>query len=314
MISANDILKAHERISLYIHNTPLLSSESINKLADCKITFKCENFQKVGAFKIRGAINAIKCLSKDALKNGVVTHSSGNHAQAIAKAAKLMNTTAYIVMPENAPKVKVKAVQGYGGQITFCTPTLQAREEQMKIIQNKTAAVFISPYDHEDIITGQATAAKEMLEKVSLEAILAPVGGGGLLAGTALASKYFGKGIDVFGTEPSGADDAYRSLKGGTHITEHTPNTVADGLLTTLGELNYTLIKENVKSILTVDDIEIIKAMRLIWERLKIIIEPSCAVPLAAVLCNKPLFSGKKIGIILSGGNVDLDPFFNDYL
>ncbi|MBD98823.1 MAG: hypothetical protein CMO34_03185 [Verrucomicrobia bacterium] len=164
------------------------------------------------------------------------------------------------------------------------------------------------------MITGQATAAKEMLEKVSLEAILAPVGGGGLLAGTALASKYFGKGIDVFGTEPSGADDAYRSLKGGTHITEHTPNTVADGLLTTLGELNYTLIKENVKNILTVDDIEIIKAMRLIWERLKIIIEPSCAVPLAAVLCNKPLFSGKKIGIILSGGNVDLDPFFNDYL
>ena len=314
MISANDILQAHERIKEHIHDTPLLNSESINALAGCEITFKCENFQKVGAFKIRGAINAIKCLSKNELKNGVVTHSSGNHAQAIAKAAKLMNTVAYIVMPKNAPKVKVNAVQSYGGKITFCTPTLEARESSMKYIQKKTSAVFISPYDHPDIISGQATAAKEMLEKISLNVIIAPVGGGGLLAGTALASKYFANDIYVIGAEPSGADDAYRSLQEGKRITKQTPNTIADGLLTTLGELNYSIIKDNVNEILTVEDYDILNAMRLIWERLKIIVEPSCAVPLAAVLCNKEQFKGKKIGIILSGGNVDLDPFFNDFL
>lgn len=314
MISKKDIDQSHERIKPHIHKTPVLTSQLLDDIAGCLLFFKCENFQKIGAFKIRGAVNALKNLAANELKKGVVTHSSGNHAQALAKAAKLLKTDAYIVMPENAPKVKVQAVQAYGGKITFCAPNLEAREEQMNTIRNKTGAKFIPPYDHKDIICGQATAAKELLEDHSLDRIIAPVGGGGLLAGTALSALFYGDETIVIGAEPKGADDAFQSLEAGKLIPQINPDTIADGLLTSLGKLNFQIIQEHVNEILTVEDEEIISAMRLIWERLKIIVEPSCAVPLAVVLGYKEKFKNKKVGIILSGGNVDLDPFFSALL
>jgi threonine dehydratase len=305
--SLEDIKLASRRIAPHIHQTPILKSAAIDQMAGCVIFFKCENFQKVGAFKARGAINAVLKLPKAVLPSGVATHSSGNHAAALAKAAAQVGIPCHIVMPNTAPKVKVSAVKGYGGNIIFCEPTLEARELTLQKVVQDTGASFIPPYDHWDIIEGQATCAMEFLEEQpDLDALLAPVGGGGLLAGTALSSSYLSANIKVFGAEPEGADDAYRSFRAGKRIPMVVPNTIADGLLTSLGERNFSVIMQLVEDILLVNDQEIIRAMQLIYERLKIVVEPSCAVPLAAVLRNKIRFEGKEVGIILSGGNVDL--------
>lgn len=304
----DDINDASNRISGYIHKTPVLSSSQLNSLSGCYLYFKCENFQKVGAFKARGALNAVLRLSEEERKKGVATHSSGNHAAALALAASVRNIPAYIVMPSNAPKVKVEAVRSYGGIISFCEPTLAAREKGLNKITKETGAVFIPPYNHPDIICGQGTAAKELLEEIpELEVIMAPVGGGGLLSGTAIAAKAMCPDIKVIAGEPENANDAFLSFTSGKLIPSVNPQTIADGLKTSLGDLTFKIILEKTDAILTVSEDEIIHAMRLIWERMKIIIEPSCAVPFAAVLANKPLFEGKKVGIILSGGNVDLD-------
>ena len=307
MITKDQIELAHTRIKPYIHWTPVLTCEAIDVMAGCSIFFKCENFQKVGAFKARGAMNAALCLAPEELKKGLATHSSGNHAQAIARAGKILNTPSFIVMPRTAPLIKKKGVQGYGGRIFECESTLQARETMLAQVIANTGATEIHPFDNYDVIAGQATAAKELIEKINeLDVVMAPVGGGGLLSGTALSAYYFLPGAIVIGAEPSGADDAYRSMKSGK-IEASQANTMADGLLTNLCEKTFSIIWEHVNEILTVPDEEIIAAMRLVWERMKIIIEPSCAVPLAALMKNKEKFAGKRIGIILSGGNVDLD-------
>ncbi|PLX00333.1 MAG: serine dehydratase [Marinilabiliales bacterium] len=302
-----DIVRAAELIKPYINRTPIITSDTFNQLFSTNLYFKCENFQKVGAFKSRGAVHALLNLSKEELNKGVGTHSSGNHAQALARAARLFEIPAYIVMPENSPKVKIEAVRGYGGIITFCKPTLEARESTLKEIIEKTGASEIHPYDNYDIIAGQATAAMELLQEVSdLDMILCPVGGGGLLSGTALSADYFSNHTKVIACEPSGADDAYRSFNAGKIIPSISPNTIADGLLTSLGQRNFPIIQKYVKEIVTVSDASIIKAMKWTYERMKIVIEPSSAVPIAAIMEEKVTVSGKKVGIIISGGNVDL--------
>lgn len=305
-----DIIEAHERIKPFIHRTPVLESQLINEMYGCKFYFKCENFQKIGAFKIRGGMNASLLLPKSKLEKGLATHSSGNHAQAIALAAKLLNTKAYIVMPDNSPAVKVNAVKGYGAEITFCLPTLQAREDTMEEVIGRTGAEFIHPFNDERIVAGQATAAKELIEEVNdLDVIIAPVGGGGLLSGTSLSAKYFGNDIKVYAGEPEGAADAVLSFKSGKIESAPYIKTIADGLLTTLGDITLGIIRENVTDIFTVSEEEIINAMRLVYERMKVVIEPSSAVPLAAIIKNINQFSNKRIGIIISGGNVDLINF-----
>ncbi len=301
------IIEAHERIKTFISHTPVMTSQSVNERAGCSVFFKCENFQKVGAFKARGAMNAALSLPPDKLVKGLATHSSGNHAQAIARAAKILGTKSYIVMPRTAPEIKKQGVRGYGGEIFECEPTLKAREATLAEVIAKTGATEIHPFNNYEVIAGQATAAKEMFEEVgSLDVIMTPVGGGGLLSGTALAAKYFSPNTIVIAGEPAGSDDAYRSLKSGK-IEQAQSNTIADGLLTTLGDKTFPIIQQLVKEIITVTDDEIIDALRLVWERMKIIIEPSCAVPLAALLKEKDRLEGKRIGIILSGGNVDLE-------
>lgn len=307
MITRTDILDAHERIRNYIHDTPVLTSASIDEETGCEVFFKCENFQKVGAFKARGAMNAALSLSSGELSKGLATHSSGNHAQALARAAKILGTKSYIVMPRTAPQIKKRGVRGYGGEIVECEPTLEARESTLAGIVARTGAAEIHPFNNYAVIAGQATAAKELIEKTKdLAVILTPVGGGGLLSGTALAAKYFSPGTSVVAGEPAGSDDAYRSMKSGK-IEEAQSQTIADGLLTKLGDKTFPIIREHVKEIITVSDDEIINAMRMMWERMKIIVEPSCAVPLAALLKEKNKFSGQRVGIILSGGNVDLE-------
>lgn len=307
MISKSDIEQAHERIRNYIHRTPVLTSASVDEIAGCSLFFKCENFQKVGAFKARGAMNAALSLSPEQLAKGLATHSSGNHAQALARAAQILGVKSYIVMPRTAPEIKKRGVRGYGGEIFECEPTLQARESTLAEVIAKTGASEIHPFNNYEVITGQATAAKELLEEIGdLHIVMAPVGGGGLLSGTALTAKYFSPKTIVIAGEPEGSDDAYRSLKSGK-IEQAQSNTIADGLLTTLGDKTFPIIRDHVKEIITVTDEEIIAALRLTWERLKIIIEPSCAVPFAAVLKSPEKFKGKRVGVILSGGNVDLD-------
>jgi threonine dehydratase len=301
------IKTAHQRIQPYIHRTPLMKSEAINAMAGCEIFFKCENFQKVGAFKARGAANAVAKLSDAQKKNGVATHSSGNHAAALARAAAVADIKSYIVMPSNAPEIKKKAVKGYGGEIIECEPNLLARETTLQAVVEKTGATFIPPYDYMDVVEGQATCALEMWEEgIPFDTIMAPVGGGGLLGGTALTTKYLSPSTQVIAGEPEGADDAYRSFQAKKLIPMEGPKTIADGLLTSLGEINFAIIMEYVDDILTVSDAEIVAAMRLVYERMKIVIEPSCAVPLAALLKHKERFKGQKVGVILSGGNVDL--------
>ena len=304
----SDIQIAHERIKAFIHRTPVLSSKSINEILNVDLNFKCENFQKVGAFKFRGATNAVRSLSKNEVQKGVATHSSGNHAAALSLAAKQIGVPAYIVMPENAPEIKKKAVEGYGAKITFCEPTLQAREDTLNNVQKETGATFIHPYDNFNVICGQGTAAKELLEDVSdMDIIIAPIGGGGLMSGTAISSKAINPNIKIYGAEPLNADDAFRSFKEKELILAGPPNTIADGLLTSLSPMTFQIIRENLDDIITAKEETIVKAMRMVWERMKIIIEPSSAVPLAAIMENKNLFKGKKVGLIVSGGNVDLN-------
>lgn len=299
--------EAHQRIKPFINKTPVLKSQSINEMLGINVLFKCENFQKVGAFKYRGATNAVQLLSDQEASNGVATHSSGNHAAALALAAKTRGIPAYIVMPRTAPEIKKKAVASYGAEITFCEPTLEAREATLKKIVEKTGANFIHPYNRYDIITGQSTAALELLEtQPTLDCILAPVGGGGLLSGTALAAKYTNSKIKVYAGEPELANDAYKSFKSGKLMPPNPPKSIADGLLTSLGDKTFDVIQHFVDDIFTVNENEIISAMRVVWERMKIIIEPSSAVPLAVLFKHKSNFKEKKVGIIISGGNVDL--------
>ncbi len=305
--SLSDIKRAHQRISKYIIHTPILTSHSINEMTGADIYFKCENFQKIGAFKMRGAANAIFSLRPEERVNGFATHSSGNHAQAVALAAKLAGTKAYIVMPKNAPIVKKNAVDEYGAEIIYCEPTEKSRQETCDKVVKDTGAIFIPPFDDYKIIEGQATAAKELIEDTpDLDIIMTPVGGGGLSAGTALVVKYIIPTTEVILAEPKNADDAYKSFKSGKLKTVKEPDTIADGLKVSLGKRNFEIIKDHVSDILLVEEEEIINAMQIIWERMKIIIEPSCAVPLAAVLKNKKRFENKKVGIIITGGNVDL--------
>jgi len=305
--SFKDIQSAHMRISARIHRTPVLTSASIDEMTGVHAFFKCENFQKVGAFKYRGATNAVMSLTDEQALRGVATHSSGNHAAALALAARNRGIRCYVAMPVTAPKSKIEAVKQYGAEITFCEPTLDSREETLNGIVRQTGAAFIHPYDNFNVISGQGTAAKEFLEdSPGLEILLVPVGGGGLLSGSVLAAKAIQPRIRVFGCEPVNADDACRSFHSGTLIPSVNPKTVADGLLTSLSERTFAIIRENVDDILTVSESSILLAMRLIWQRMKIIIEPSSAVPVAALLDNRERFTGKKTGIILSGGNCDL--------
>lgn len=306
--SKQELIDSRRRIELYINDTPILTSSMMNEMTGCEVFFKCENFQKVGAFKYRGATNAILKLSPGELAKGVATHSSGNHAQALALAAKVQGLKAYIVMPRTAPQVKVDAVKGYGAEITFCEPTLQAREDTLAQVVKRTGATEIHPFDNDDVIAGQSTAAQELLAEVDhLDIIMTPVGGGGLLSGTALAAHYFSPNTQVIAAEPEGADDAYRSFKSGILTPSIEPKTIADGLLTSLSERTFHIIQNFVKDIYTVDEEEIIQAMKLTWERMKIVIEPSSAVPIAALFKHKKALAGKRIGIIISGGNVDLE-------
>ncbi len=302
-----DIRQAAERIKPFAHHTPVLTCTALNEMCGARLFFKCENFQKVGAFKFRGECNTVFSLSVEEASRGVTTHSSGNHGAAVALAAHLRGIQVFVVMPENAPAVKKAAVANYGAKITFCEPTQQAREKTTVKVVKATGARIIHPYNDYRVIAGQGTAALELCEDVqSLDIVLAPVGGGGLLSGTAIAVSAILPNTDVIATEPENADDAYRSLQAGKIVPSVNPQTIADGLRTSLGDLTFPIIQRYVKDIVTVSEEAIIEAMRHIWERMKIIIEPSSAVPLGAILSNKLKVSGKKVGIILSGGNVDL--------
>ena len=307
----NNIQEAYNRIQPYIHRTPVLSCNALNEMVGARLFFKCENFQKVGAFKFRGACNAIFSLPADEASYGVVTHSSGNHAAALALAARKRGIIARIVMPSNAPPVKINAVKNYGGIITFCEPTLASRESTAAQVIDETNATMIHPYNDYRIIAGQGTAALELIEELNdLDYILAPIGGGGLMSGTAITAKSLNPGIKVIGCEPQNADDAYRSFHAGQIIPSENPKTIADGLKTSLGEKTFPIIHEFVDEIALVTEQEIISAMRNIFERMKIIVEPSSAVPFGALISNKLNVSGKKVGIIISGGNVDFSSFF----
>ena len=305
--SLDDIRAAHNRIMPYIHRTPVLSSTLINRMFDAEIFLKCENFQKIGAFKFRGATNAVLQLSDDAKKNGVVTHSSGNHAAAVTLAAASAGVKAYIVMPGNAPVVKKNAVAGYGAEITFCEPTLKAREEATAMIIEQRGATLIHSYDNFNVVCGQGTAGLELLEeKPDLDVIIVPVGGGGLMSGISTAAKGLSGNVKVIGAEPLNASDAYQSFISGTLVPSVNPKTIADGLLTSLSEMTFGIIQKNVDHIYTVSEESIIRAMQLIWERMKIIVEPSSATTLAVILENPDIFRGKSAGLIITGGNVDL--------
>lgn len=302
-----DIVETHAAIAEMIHYTPLMMSETLNHISGAQLFFKCENFQKIGAFKMRGASSAALRLTEEELERGLATHSSGNHAQAVARAAQMLGVPAYIVMPENAPKIKIEATKGYGAEIIFCAPTVESRETTLQGVVERTGATFIHPYNDYNVIAGQATCAFELLQDVEeLDTIIAPVGGGGLLSGTALSTRYWSPGTKVIGAEPKAVDDAWRSMQSGQIESNATTNTIADGLRTNLGEKTFDIIRQHVDDIITVSEEAIVEAMRLVWERMKIIIEPSCAVPVAAVLQNKERFEDETVGIILTGGNVDL--------
>ncbi len=302
----SDIQTAYSRIRPYVHKTPVMSSHQLNELFDCELFFKCENFQKVGAFKFRGATNAVLELTSAEKRRGVVTHSSGNHAAALALAARINGVHANIVMPETAPEVKKNAVAGYGAEITFCKPTLESREETTRKIMERTGAILVHPYDNFNVICGQGTAALELLEEESdFDIVIAPVGGGGLMSGTSACIKGINKDIKVIGAEPLNANDAYISFTTGVLTPSVNPLTIADGLLTSLSELTFSVIKKNVDQIFTAREESIAECMLLIWERMKIIVEPSSATVLAIVKENPEFFRGKRIGLIISGGNVD---------
>jgi threonine dehydratase len=302
------IRTAHERIRPYIHRTPVLTSERLDAASDASLFFKCENFQKVGAFKARGATNAVFALDDETAQRGVATHSSGNHAAALSRAAKLRGIAAHIVMPSNSPKVKVRAVEGYGGRIVFCEPNQRAREETCARVISETGATLIHPFENEDVMAGQGTIAVELLEDVpELDFVLCPVGGGGVLSGVAVAAKALRPGIQVIATEPAGADDAAQSFHQHRLVYQEKKETIADGLRTNLGAPNFALLQHYVDDVVTVSEEGIVAAMRAIWETMKIVVEPSGAVPYAAIIERKIDCRSKRVAMILTGGNVDLD-------
>ncbi len=314
MITSSDISSAAKRIEGIIHKTPIFTSHFFDNLAGAEIFFKCENFQKTGSFKARGATNSILKLSKTEAVRGVTTHSSGNHGQALAWAARENGIKAYIVMPKNAPLVKVDAVKEYGAEVVFCESTLEARETTLEEVMAKTGATFIPPYNYQNTIEGQATSAFEVFQDIeNLDFLLAPVGGGGLLSGSALSAKYISPQTTVFGCEPEEADDAFQSLKTGMLQPAKKPTTIADGLRTSLGDITFGYIQNDVNDILLCSEKEIVETQKMIWERMKIVVEPSSAVPLACLLNNTERFRAKRVAIILSGGNVDLGklPFYD---
>ena len=307
MVTYNDIEKAHQRISEHIHNTPILTSYSLDNELGSNLFFKCENFQKTGSFKIRGATNSILQLNDTEIKNGIITTSSGNHGAAVAFIADKIGTSSKIIMPNNTPKNKIENVQRYGGEIFYCEPNIKSREDTLEKMIQKSGGSIIHPYNDEKIIAGQGTAAKELIEKVpDLDAIICPVSGGGLLSGTLLAAKNLKPGIKVFGAEPENADDTYRSILNNKIMSNETTDTIADGLRAQVGTVTFPIIKENVDKILLVSEEMIISSMYMIWQRLKIIIEPSCSIVLAALMLNSNKFLNKKVGLILTGGNYDL--------
>jgi threonine dehydratase len=302
------IRAAHERIQSYVHRTPVITSERLNEASGASLFFKCENFQKIGAFKARGATNAVFALDDATARRGVGTHSSGNHGAAVARAAKLRGIPAHIVMPSNSAKVKIRALESYGAQVVFCEPTEEAREATCSEVVKKTGATLIHSFENEHVIAGQGTAAIELLEDVpDLDVIMCPVGGGGLLSGTAIAAKSMRPQIKMIAVEPENADDAAQSFRAGRRLVTEKKFTIADGLRTNIGEPNFAIVQRYVDDIVTVSEEAIISAMRTIWETMKIIIEPSAAVPYAAIMENKIGIAGKRLGIILTGGNVDLD-------
>lgn len=305
--TSKDVKEAVKRISPYVHHTPVLTSATIDSMLNASVFFKCENFQRMGAFKFRGAINAILQLSEDERARGVITHSSGNFAQALALAARTLETKAYIIMPSDAPRVKQEAVAGYGAQIIECAPGLKSRENATAAQQKKKGATFIHPSNNMNVILGNSTAIMEMASEVkTMDVVIAPVGGGGLIAGTALATNHLSYYIETIGAEPFGADDAFLSLKTGKIQPSINPKTIADGLKTQLGDLNFPIIQKFVSKIIRVEESEILESMKFVWERMKIVIEPSSAVAVAALFRNSSEFKNRKVGVILSGGNVDI--------
>jgi len=308
MITLKDIEKAHDRIRPFIHRTPILTNSSLNELSGAELFFKCENFQKAGSFKIRGATNAVQLLSEEDLKKGIATTSSGNHGAALSMAVTRRGGKTHVVMPHNTPKIKVENVKRNGGEIVWCETSQESREGVLEDLVKKNGSEVIHPYNDERIIAGQGTCAKELIEDCSdLDIIVSPVSGGGLIGGTLIMANEIEEKIEVYGAEPSEADDAFRSLVAGKIIPNKTINTICDGLRAQIGALNFPILKEFVSEIITITEEEVIDAMRMVWERMKLIVEPSCSITLAAVLKRKAQFSNKRIGLILSGGNVDLN-------
>ena len=308
MLTLKDIELAHERIRPFIHRTPILTNSSINELVGANLFFKCENFQKAGSFKIRGATNTVELLSESDLKRGVATTSSGNHGAALSMAVTRRGGETRVVMPTNTPKIKVNNVMRNGGEVVWCEPDQKFRESVLRDVVNETGATVVHPYNDERIMAGQGTCAKEMLEDIpTLDIIVSPVSGGGLLSGTLIASKNMKKSIEVFGAEPEEADDAFQSLKQGKIVPNKTINTVCDGLRAEIGSKTFPVIQDLVDGIETVSEKDIVESLRMIWERMKIIVEPSCSISLAMVIKNSNLFKDKNVGLIMSGGNVDLN-------
>jgi threonine dehydratase len=304
----DDVLAAHERIAPYIHRTPVLTSNYLNDLTGAELFFKCENFQKAGAFKVRGACNAVFGLSDQMAAKGVCTHSSGNHALSLSYAAGRRGIPCNVVMPRTAPQAKKDAVRGYGGVITECEPSTSSREAVFAEVQARTGGEFVHPYNDPRVIAGQATCSRELLDQVdNLDAIVAPIGGGGMISGTCLTVSNLAPGIDVYAAEPKNADDAARSFRAGHIIADDAPETIADGLKVPLKDLTWHFVRNHVTDIFTATEEQIVDAMKLTWKRMKIVMEPSCAVPLATILANPETFRGRRVGVIITGGNVDLD-------
>ncbi|GAB3684860.1 pyridoxal-phosphate dependent enzyme [Salinisphaera aquimarina] len=303
----DDLHAARTRIAPWIHRTPVLTCDTLDRMSGASLFFKCENFQKTGAFKARGAVNAVFSLTDTQAAQGVATHSSGNHGMALARAAACRGIACTVVMPKTAPQPKIDAVRGYGGNVLFCEPTNSAREAALQTVIEQSGAIFVAPFNDAAVIAGQGSCALELLEQMpDLDAIIAPVGGGGLISGTAIACKSTAEGMKVYAAEPAQADDAYRSLKAGQRLVEDAPDTIADGLRASLGPLTWQIIQAHVDDIFLASEADIVAAMRLIWQRMKIVIEASCALPLAAILNNPETFAGQRVGVILTGGNVDL--------
>ena len=308
MVTLKDIESAHERIRPFIHRTPILTNSSIDNLIGAKLFFKCENFQKAGSFKIRGASNAVELLSDEEFKRGVATTSSGNHGAALSMAVTRRGGKTKVVMPHNTPKIKVNNVERNGGEVVWCEPDQKYRESVLKDVVDETGATVVHPYNDERIMAGQGTCAKELLEDVpDLDSIVSPVSGGGLLSGSLLAAKNMKSSITVYGAEPEEADDAYQSLKLGRIVPNKTINTICDGLRAQIGSKTFPVIQNLVDDIIPIAEEDIVNALRMIWERLKIIVEPSCSIALALIINNKQLFEGRNVGLIMSGGNLDLD-------